>query len=89
MMRCATCTRWWSIGPSDAATCACGGVLVAVDMKAHIAALPDGTKVAHNHQAIGRRPIGECPACDHEIAAEQKAKQIPSQIPNAEAVPKP
>lgn len=43
-------------------------------MKAFIAALPDGTKVVHNHPTSHRKPRGACPACDAEYVAEQTAR---------------
>jgi hypothetical protein len=79
MMRCRTCTRWWSVGPGDEPRCACGGDLAPVDMKAHIASLPEGAKT-HSHMTAERRPRGECEACDREYLAESQAKakdQIP------------
>lgn len=45
MVRCtvAECRRWWTIAPDNPnPTCACGGDVEVVDMKAHIAALPVG-----------------------------------------------
>jgi hypothetical protein len=47
MARCIECAHWWS-HRDDAKnpTCPCGGRLLSVDMEAHVAALPDGTRAS-------------------------------------------
>lgn len=75
MTRCSSCQRWWSVGPGEPFVSACcGAELRAIDMKAFIQTLPDGTKVTHNHLTRDRKPEGACPACDHDRLAEQKAR---------------
>jgi hypothetical protein len=74
MMRCAACRRWWSVGPGEVMKCACGGDLEIVDMKAHIASLPQGG-ATHSHLTKGLQPVGTCDACDREhLAAREAAK---------------
>jgi hypothetical protein len=76
MTRCRTCKNWWSVGPHDEPKCPCGGELVPVDMKAHIASLPDGTKIAgHNHLTKEPRPPGQCEACDRDYLAKREAEK--------------
>lgn len=43
MGRCGSCRSWWSVGEHELdPRCPCGGTITAVNMKAHVEALPQG-----------------------------------------------
>lgn len=92
MSRCDRCARWWSIGLDDSRACQCGGTFVAVDMKAHIAALPAHV-ATHNHRwtplETKLKARGSCEACDVEHAAIEKQRKDDEAAKKAAETPKP